>query len=33
MAVSGKTRGAGLFEIMELLGREAVLRRMEDASR
>ena len=28
MAVSGKTRGAGLFEIMELLGKEKVLERM-----
>jgi glutamyl-tRNA synthetase len=33
MAVSGKTRGAGLFEILELLGRETVLRRLKDASR
>jgi glutamyl-tRNA synthetase len=33
MAVSGKTKGAGLFEIMELLGRETVLRRLKDASR
>jgi len=32
LAVSGKTRGAGLFEIMELLGREAVLRRMKEAA-
>ncbi len=32
MAVSGKTRGAGLFEIMELLGRETVLRRMKEAA-
>ena len=31
MAVSGKTRGAGLFELMELLGRETVIRRMKDA--
>ncbi|MDD8027184.1 MAG: glutamate--tRNA ligase [Acidobacteriota bacterium] len=30
MAVSGKTKGAGLFEIMELLGRETVLRRMKE---
>jgi glutamyl-tRNA synthetase len=28
LAVSGKTKGAGLFEMMELLGREAVLRRL-----
>lgn len=33
MAVSGKTRGAGLFEIMELLGRETVLRRLKEATR
>jgi len=31
VAISGKTRGAGLFEIMELLGRETVLRRMKEA--
>jgi glutamyl/glutaminyl-tRNA synthetase len=31
-AVSGKTRGAGLFEIMELLGRERVLRRLRGAA-
>ncbi len=28
-AVSGKTRGAGLFEIMELLGREPTLSRLK----
>jgi glutamyl-tRNA synthetase len=28
LAVSGKTKGAGLFEIMELLGKESVLRRL-----
>jgi glutamyl-tRNA synthetase len=28
VAVSGKTKGAGLFEIMELLGKEVVLKRM-----
>jgi glutamyl-tRNA synthetase len=28
VAISGKTRGAGLFEIMELLGKEIVLKRM-----
>jgi len=28
MAISGKTRGAGLFEIMELLGKKKVLERM-----
>ena len=33
MAVSGKTRGAGLFEIMELLGRETVLWRLKEATR
>ncbi len=33
MAVSGKTRGAGLFEIMMLLGRETVVRRLKDATR
>ncbi len=31
-AVSGKTRGAGLFEIMELLGRDRVLRRLRSAA-
>jgi glutamyl-tRNA synthetase len=28
LAVTGKTRGAGLFELMELLGREKVIRRL-----
>jgi glutamyl-tRNA synthetase len=28
VSVSGKTKGAGLFEIMELLGKEVVLKRM-----
>jgi glutamyl-tRNA synthetase len=28
MAVSGRTSGAGLFEMMELLGREKVLKRL-----
>jgi glutamyl-tRNA synthetase len=28
MAVSGKTKGAGLFEMMELLGKERVLKRL-----
>jgi glutamyl-tRNA synthetase len=28
MAISGKTKGAGLFEMMELLGKEKVIRRM-----
>jgi glutamyl-tRNA synthetase len=32
MAVSGKTRGAGLFEIMEILGRPTVLSRMKEAA-
>jgi glutamyl-tRNA synthetase len=31
-AVSGKTKGAGLFEIMELLGRERVLRRLRSVA-
>jgi len=31
-AVSGKTKGAGLFEIMELLGRERTLKRLRSAS-
>ena len=31
MAVSGKTGGAGLFEIMEVLGKEKVLKRMRTA--
>ncbi len=33
MAISGRTGGAGLFEMMELLGREKVLKRLRDASR
>ncbi|MFH1791377.1 MAG: hypothetical protein ABH885_05300 [Candidatus Omnitrophota bacterium] len=28
MAISGKTQGAGLFEMMEVLGREKVLQRL-----
>lgn len=28
MAISGKTRGAGLFEMMEILGKEKVIERM-----
>ena len=32
MAVSGKTKGAGLFEMMEILGKETVLRRMRSVS-
>ena len=31
MAISGKTGGAGLFEIMEVLGKEKVLERMRKA--
>ncbi len=31
LAVTGKTRGAGLFELMELLGREKVIRRLRFA--
>ncbi len=30
-AISGKTHGAGLFEMMELLGKEKVLKRMRSA--
>jgi len=33
MAISGKTRGAGLFEMMELLGKEKVLERMKGIGR
>lgn len=33
MAISGRTSGAGLFEMMELLGRDRVLRRLREASR
>jgi glutamyl-tRNA synthetase len=32
MAVSGKTKGAGLFEMMEVLGRERTLERMRRAA-
>ena len=32
MAISGKTRGAGLFEIMELLGKEKALERINQAA-
>jgi glutamyl-tRNA synthetase len=32
MAVSGKTKGAGLFEMMEVLGREKVVARMRRAA-
>lgn len=31
MAISGKTKGAGLFEIMELLGKKVVLERLRRA--
>src|SRR4030042_2630779 len=31
MAISGKTKGAGLFEMMEVLGRERVVARMRSA--
>jgi glutamyl/glutaminyl-tRNA synthetase len=33
MAVSGRTSGAGLFEMMEILGREKVLTRLRGAWR
>lgn len=29
MAISGKTKGAGLFELMELLGKDIVIKRLE----
>ncbi len=32
VAISGKTQGAGLFEIMEVLGKEKVLERLRKAS-
>jgi glutamyl-tRNA synthetase len=32
VAISGKTSGAGLFEMMELLGKERVLKRMNAAA-
>jgi glutamyl-tRNA synthetase len=32
MAITGKTHGAGLFEIMEVLGKEKVIERMRKAS-
>jgi glutamyl-tRNA synthetase len=32
VAVSGKTKGAGLFEMMEVLGKERVLKRMRGAA-
>ena len=32
MAVSGKTKGAGLFEMMEVLGRERTLQRLRRAA-
>jgi glutamyl-tRNA synthetase len=31
LAVSGTSKGPGLFEMMELLGREACIRRIERA--
>jgi glutamyl-tRNA synthetase len=33
MAISGKTKGAGLFEIMEVLGKEKVINRMKGLKR
>jgi len=33
MAISGKTKGAGLFEVMELLGKEKVIKRMRGIDR
>jgi glutamyl-tRNA synthetase len=33
MAISGKTKGAGLFEIMEVLGKEKVIHRMKGLKR
>jgi glutamyl-tRNA synthetase len=32
MAISGKTSGAGLFEMMEVLGKTKVVERMRKAS-
>lgn len=32
LAITGRTAGPGLFEIMEILGKEAVIRRMERAA-
>ncbi|MFH1847146.1 MAG: glutamate--tRNA ligase, partial [Candidatus Omnitrophota bacterium] len=32
MAISGKTRGAGLFEMMELLGKQKVIERLKKAA-
>jgi glutamyl-tRNA synthetase len=32
LAISGKTKGAGLFELMELLGRDRALARMKGAA-
>ena len=31
MAISGKTKGAGLFEIMQVLGKDKVIKRMNEA--
>ncbi|MDK2821600.1 MAG: nondiscriminating glutamyl-tRNA synthetase [Clostridia bacterium] len=33
LAISGRTMGPGLFDIMELLGKETVLKRLEKASK
>lgn len=33
MAISGKTKGAGLFEMMQVLGKEKVIERMKKSSR
>jgi glutamyl-tRNA synthetase len=32
VAISGKTKGAGLFETMEILGKDRVIRRLKDAA-
>jgi glutamyl/glutaminyl-tRNA synthetase len=32
VAISGKTKGAGLFEIMQVLGKDKVIERMRKAS-
>jgi glutamyl-tRNA synthetase len=32
VAISGKTTGAGLFEMMEVLGKSKVIERMKKAS-
>jgi glutamyl-tRNA synthetase len=33
VAITGRTKGAGLFEIMEVLGKKKVLERMRDAGK